>query len=134
MELDSISRGKLAGLARVNAETIRYYEKAGLMPSPPRSAGGHRVYSQIHVRRLAFIRRCRELGFNLEEIRDLLSLVDGGKYTCGEVLELTRAHISEIQLKIRDLQKMKKTLVELSRQCSGKEAPQCPIVDTLWQS
>ncbi len=134
MKTGSITRGKLAKLAKVNAETIRYYEKAGLMPFPPRSAGGHRVYGQPHVKRLAFIRRCRELGFNLEEIRGFLALVDGGKYTCGEVLQLTQAHISDIQLKIRDLQKMKKTLTEISKQCSGKQAPECPIVDTLWQN
>ena len=132
MKTGSITRGKLAKLAKVHAETIRYYEKVGLMPSPPRSAGGHRVYGQTHLKRLAFVRRCRELGFNLEEIRDFLALVDGGKYTCGEVLQLTQAHISDIKLKIRDLQKMKKTLTEMSNQCSGKEAPECPIVDTLW--
>lgn len=134
MEADKLSRGALANHSGVNAETIRYYEKAGLMPSPPRSTGGHRVYNRAHVKRLAFIRRCRELGFNLEEIRGFLALVDGGKYTCGEVLEMTRSHLSDIRLKIRDLQKMEQTLVELAEQCTGKEAPECPIIENLWRS
>ena len=83
------TRGMLAKHSKVNAETIRYYEKIGLMPEPLRSPGGHRIYNTSHLQRLSFIRRCRELGFALSEIRGLLALVDGGSYTCGEVRDLT---------------------------------------------
>ena len=122
----------LAKLARVNFETVRYYENAGLMPKPPRSEGGHRIYDESHTKRLSFIRRCRELGFNLDEIRGLLSLVDGGDYTCAEVLERTEVHIEDIKVKIRDLQKMRRTLMEMAKSCSGRDVPECPIIETLW--
>ncbi|NNE06705.1 MAG: helix-turn-helix domain-containing protein [Xanthomonadales bacterium] len=132
MDTGTITRGKLAKLARVNAETVRYYEKQGLMPEPPRSQGGHRVYGPSHVKRLAFIRRCRELGFNLGEIRGLLKLVDGGTLTCGEVLARTNEHIADIQAKIRDLEEMERSLTRMASQCSGKAIPDCPIVEKLW--
>src|SRR3546814_9211187 len=77
--------GDLSGRTGVNIETIRYYERIGIMPEPPRSAGRQRVYDSGHIKRLAFIRRSRELGFSLDEVRALLTLVDGGDYTCGEV-------------------------------------------------
>ena len=73
--------GALSAQTGVIIETIRYYEHEGLMPAPPRTAGGHRSYSEDHLKRLTFIRRCRELGFSMAEIRGLLALVDGGSYT-----------------------------------------------------
>lgn len=132
MNPQHFSRGTLAKLAGVNFETVRYYEKAGLMPAPQRSEGGHRIYDESHMKRLSFIRRCRELGFNLDEIRGLLRLVDGGHYTCADVLKRTEIHIADIKVKIRDLQKMQRTLTEMARSCSGKDVPDCPIIDTLW--
>src|SRR3546814_12169114 len=81
--------GDLSGRTGVNIETIRYYERIGIMPEPPRSAGRQRVYDSGHIKRLAFIRRSRELGFSLDEVRALLTLVEGGDYTCGEVHALT---------------------------------------------
>ena len=69
--------GSLSSQTGVKVETIRYYEKEALLPSPPRTAGGHRSYSEDHMKRLTFIRRCRQLGFSMEEIRALLALVDG---------------------------------------------------------
>src|SRR3546814_10670552 len=89
--------GDLSGRTGVNIETIRYYERIGIMPEPPRSAGRQRVYDSGHIKRLAFIRRSRELGFSLDEVRALLTLVDGGDYTCGEVHEMTLAHIADIR-------------------------------------
>ena len=80
------SIGQLAERTSVNLETIRYYERIGLMPAPPRTEGGHRVYDRNHLKRLGLIRRSRELGFSIEEIRALLRLVDGGDYTCAEVV------------------------------------------------
>ena len=86
-----LSRGELAARTGCNIETIRYYEQIDLLPPPPRSQGGHRLYGQDLLKRLNFVRRSRDLGFTLEEIRELLRLVDGGKYTCAQVEALALA-------------------------------------------
>lgn len=127
-----LSRGVLARLSGVNGETIRYYEKIGLMPHPPRSSGGHRIYAQSHFKRLSFIRRTRELGFTLKEVRALLELVDGGDYTCAEVRDRTVVHLSDVAQRIHDLQKMQRTLETMVSKCDGGLVPKCPIVDTLF--
>jgi MerR family mercuric resistance operon transcriptional regulator len=124
--------GELSCRSGVNIETIRYYEKIGLLPTPPRTEGGHRVYPDSHFRRLVFIRRSRKLGFTLNEIRNLLSLVDGG-CTCGEVQEAALAHLKDIRRKIADLRRMERTLAEMAASCEGGAAPACPIVDVLSQ-
>ena len=129
-----LSRGLLAKKTGVNSETIRYYEKIGLMPDPPRTFGGHRTYGQSLQNRLSFIRRCRKLGFTINEIRELLELVDGGDYSCAEVLETTRTHLERIRFKIKELKKMEKTLKTISSHCSGKDIPECAIVEELWQA
>ena len=129
-----LSRGVLAKVTGVNIETIRYYEKVGLMPDPLRTTAGYRVYDEGHVKRLSFIRRCRELGFSLNQLRGLLKLVDGGDYTCAEVRDLTIVHLGEVQQKVRDLRKMERTLKEMVSQCDGGLVPECPIVDTLFTS
>jgi len=129
-----LSRGLLAKKTGVNIETVRYYEKIALMPDPPRTAGGHRSYDQSLLKRLSFIRRCRELGFTIEELRDLLELVDGGDYSCAEILQSTEAHLDRIRGKIRDLKKMEKTLKTISSKCSGTNVPACPIIEALWQA
>ena len=126
-----LPRGKLAQRSGVNAETIRYYEKIDLMPEPQRSAAGYRIYQEHHLRRLLFIRRCRELGFTLKNIRALLDLVDGGEYTCAEVRGRTASHLVDVQAKIRDLQRMQRTLKTMVSACDGGLVPDCPIVDTL---
>ena len=128
-----LSRGALAKETGVNIETIRYYEKAGLMPDPPRSAAGHRLYDGTQLKRLYFIRRCRELGFSLDEIQGLLDLVDSEHYTCAEVQERTTRHLANTQQKIRDLRKMERTLKAMVSQCSGGMVPDCPIVDMLFE-
>ncbi len=128
---EGLSRGILAKQSGVKSETIRYYEKIGLMPDPVRSSGGHRVYNKKHLQRISFIRRCRELGFNLKDVRGLLDLVDGSKYTCSEVRDYTTIHINDIKQKIRDLQKMQRTLKIMVSQCDGKLVPECPIIDAL---
>src|SRR3546814_908405 len=89
--------GTLSGRTGVNIETIRYYERIGVMPKPPRSVGGQRVYDAGHLKRLAFIRRSRELGFSLDEIRALLRLVDGGDYPCGEEIGRASCRARECQ-------------------------------------
>lgn len=127
-----LTRGALAARIGCNIETIRYYEKAGLLPPPPRSQGGHRLYGQDLVKRLNFVRRSRDLGFTLEEIRELLRLVDGRKYTCAQVEALALEHVQEIRRKISDLRKLKHVLEAMASQCSGGTVPECPIIDALF--
>jgi len=130
----NMKRGVLAGQSGVNAETIRYYEKIGLMPEPGRSEGGHRLYEDIHLQRLCFIRRCREMGFTLEEVRELLSLVDREQVSCEHVQQIAEEHVSNIRQKIKDLQRMQGTLRDLSKQCSGEDVPDCPIIEALLET
>ena len=122
--------GALSERTGVNVETIRYYEREGLLPSAPRTAGGHRVFGQAHVRRLFFIRRSRELGFSGNEVRALLSLVDGG-YTCGEIQDLTLKHLADVRAKIADLRRLEKTLATISAKCEGSDVPDCSVVEAL---
>ena len=99
------SRGELAKLTAVKGETIRYYEKCGLLKPPARSAGGHRIYSEDHAGQVKLIRRCRELGFAISEIDGLLSLACIGEKSCQQVQQATAAHKSDIHDKIKDLKK-----------------------------
>ncbi len=126
------SIGSLSQRTGCNIETIRYYERIGLMPEPPRTAGGHRSYGKSHERRLGFIRRCRELGFSIEEIRVLLGLVDGGDYTCGEVKAVADRHLDDVRRKIADLKKLERTLKDVGAACDGGQVPECPIIDALY--
>ncbi len=130
----SLSRGLLSKKTGVNGETIRYYEKIGLMPEPLRSASGYRVYDHSHLKRLSFIKRCRELGFTLKEIAALLGLVDGGSYSCAEIRDHTKSHLQDIDNKIRDLQKMQQTLRNMVSECEGGLVPECPIIESLFAS
>ena len=129
-----LSSGALARAAGVNIETIRYYENIGLMLEPFRAGNGYRVYDETGLKRLSFIRRCRELGFSLDEVRGLLGLVDGGDYTCAEVRDLSIVRLGDVRQKIRDLRKMERTLKEMVSQCDGGLVPECPIVDRLYTS
>jgi MerR family mercuric resistance operon transcriptional regulator len=122
--------GALSEHAGVHVETIRYYEREGLLPSAPRTAGGHRVFGEVHLRRLLFIRRSRELGFSGTEVRALLGLVDGG-YTCGAVRDLTLRHLANVKGKIADLRRLETTLTTIASKCEGGAAPECPIVEAL---
>ncbi|QBR38355.1 MerR family transcriptional regulator [Leisingera sp. NJS201] len=123
--------GELAKATGCNLETIRYYEKTGMMPDPPRTAAGHRIYGQSHVQRLRFILRARELGFAIDEIKGLLGLVDGGTQTCGEVKALTERHLSDVRRKIEDLRRIEKVLAATAGQCSGEDVPECPVLEAL---
>ena len=128
-----LTRGAIAARTGVNIETVRYYERIALLPAPPRSTGGHRMYDQVLLRRLNFIRRCRELGFTLDEVRSLLQLVDGGGYTCGEVEALTTAHLGEVRRKLADLKRLEKVLREMVARCEGGEVPDCPVIEALFR-
>ncbi len=125
--------GKLSSGTGANIETIRYYEKEGILPAPPRTEGGHRLYGEEHYKRLMFVRRSRELGFSLDEIRAMLDMVDGENLTCAEVKDVTVKHLEDIRKKIADLKKLEKTLKEIASQCKGNKTPNCPIIDALWQ-
>ncbi|MDH3663261.1 MAG: helix-turn-helix domain-containing protein [Alphaproteobacteria bacterium] len=123
--------GALSRRSGVHIETIRYYERIGLMPAPPRSHGGHRVYDRDHLKRLSFIHRSRRLGFSIQEIRDLLGLVEGD-YTCGDVKTVVLDHLEDIRAKIADLKKLESTLLEFADLCDGGEAVACPIINQLF--
>ena len=124
--------GALSEQTSCNIETIRYYEREGLLPNPPRTEGGHRVYNEEHLKRLTFIRRSRELGFTLEDVRGLLRMVDGEHYTCAEVKDLTLEHLQNVRGKLADLKKLEKVLKRLAARCTGDETPDCPIVEALF--
>ncbi|GGN45767.1 MerR family transcriptional regulator [Novosphingobium indicum] len=124
-------RADLAKATGCNLETIRYYEKVGMMPDPPRTAAGYRIYDKSHVSRLRFIMRGRDLGFTIEEIRGLLDLVDGGTQTCAEVKERTERHLASVRAKIADLRRIERALATTSSLCSGEDVPECPILDAL---
>jgi MerR family mercuric resistance operon transcriptional regulator len=99
--VEKLTIGRLADGAGVNLETIRYYERIGLMPKPGRTEGGHRNYASAHVRRLTFIRRARELGFAIEDIRALLDLAEPGRVSCGEVQKIAALHLHNVRAKRR---------------------------------
>lgn len=126
-----LQRAALARRTGCNLETIRYYEKIGMMPEPPRTASGYRVYDERHVSRLRFILRARELGFAIEEIRGLLGLVDGGTQTCAEVKERTERHLADVRAKIDDLKRIERVLAATAAQCSGDQVPECPVLQAL---
>jgi MerR family transcriptional regulator, mercuric resistance operon regulatory protein len=127
-------RGELAQQSGCNIETVRFYEKQGLLPAPPRTTGGHRDYDREHLKRLTFIRRSRELGFTLDQVRGLLGLVDGGEWTCAEVKAMTVEHSADVRRKIADLEKLAQVLDYMAAQCDGGALPECPIIDTLLES
>ncbi|MEO1168778.1 MAG: helix-turn-helix domain-containing protein [Pseudomonadota bacterium] len=127
-----IKRGELADRSGCNIETIRYYENIGLLKPPERTPAGHRLYSRDDRARLSFILRGRDLGFSIEELKSLLSLVDSHDYSCGEVLDLTRDHLASVRQKIADLKKLERTLADVSAQCEGGDVPECPIIDALF--
>jgi len=129
----SLSIGELSRRTGVNIETIRYYERIGLLPAPPRSQGRHRLYDELHRQRLVFIRRARALGFSINDTRDLLGLTRGHNLCCAEVKTLTEQHVADIRAKIRDLKKLERVLSELAARCGGTSVPDCPILDALSQ-
>src|SRR6266851_4279883 len=123
--------GELSRLSGVNIETIRYYERIKMVPAPPRTASGRRVYGATDLRFLVFIRRSRELGFSLDEIRALLRLGAPGMASCGEVKEIAARHLEDIRAKLGDLKKLERLLAKTVARCSGKTAPDCPVLDIL---
>jgi MerR family mercuric resistance operon transcriptional regulator len=123
--------GELSRRTGVNIETIRYYEKIRMLPAPRRTAGGHRAYGPQEARILAFIRRGRELGFTLDEIRALLDLGGPGRASCAEVRAIATRHLDDIRAKIDDLTKLERLLSRTVAKCSGQKVPDCPVLDIL---
>ncbi len=128
-----LSIGDLARRAGCRVETVRYYERAGLMPDPPRTEGGHRIYEPDHMKRLSFIRRARELGFTLDQVRSFLDLADVGDFACADVKQMTLAHRIEVQKKIAGLKKLDLALADLAAKCEGDQGPDCAIFDALFE-
>ncbi len=127
-----LSIGQVAQRAEVGIETVRFYERQGLLLEPARKASGYRQYTKDVVRRLRFIRRAKELGFSLKEIGELLDLRFDPAATCAEVKERTQAKLDDIEAKIRDLQRMKKALAKLTSSCPGRGPLEgCPILEAL---
>jgi MerR family mercuric resistance operon transcriptional regulator len=131
LRAESFPIGELSRLSGVNIETIRYYERIKMLPPPPRTASGRRLYDATGLRILAFIRRSRELGFSLDNIRALLRLGGPEKASCREVREIAAHHLEDIRAKLGDLKKLERLLARTVARCSGKTAPECPVLDIL---
>ncbi|MGK2924595.1 MAG: Cd(II)/Pb(II)-responsive transcriptional regulator [Lysobacterales bacterium] len=127
-----IKIGDLAKRTGCEVVTIRYYEKEGLMPEPPRSEGNFRLYGEAHIERLQFIRNCRSLDMTLEEVRALLELRDVPVQECGEVNALLDEHIRGVEVRVEALLRLKQSLVSLREKCSGSwPTDSCPILQGL---
>lgn len=124
--------GELAGRAGCPVETVRYYEREGLMPAPRRTAGNYRLYGPEHAERLAFIRRCRSLDMSLPEIRTLLSAIARPDAACGPINALLDEHIGHVAARITELRQLKTELVAIREHCKGDEPTRhCGIVASL---
>jgi len=128
---EHFSIGELARRSGCKVATIRYYEGSGLLAPSPRTSGGHRQYGDEAVRRLVFIRRSRELGFTLDEIRSLLELAGDEERACAEVDAMASAHVQEIDEKIASLTAMRDALVDVLDQCARTTIHECRVVDAL---
>jgi MerR family mercuric resistance operon transcriptional regulator len=122
--------GRLSASSGVNIETIRYYERIKLLVPPLRTPGGRRLYSEDDLRALVFIRRARELGFSLEEIRALMRLTTQGA-SCRQVRDIAIPRLADIRARLRDLRKMESVLEAAVSRCSGQDVPECPLLDAL---
>ncbi len=129
---DTYAIGEMSTRTGVNIETVRYYEKIGMMPKPKRTEGGNRLYNNEQLQRLFFIKRCREIGFSQSEIKALLSMVDRDDVTCAGVHSITTDHAADIRQKIKDLRKLEKVLTQMAKECSQGDIPECPIIEILF--
>jgi Cu(I)-responsive transcriptional regulator len=127
-----LSIGELSKATGVKVVTIRYYEQIGVMPEPPRTEGSYRAYNQDHLRLLHFIRRCRSLGFTLDQVRELLRLSSEKAKACSQVDEITKQHLHDIEEKIADLTRLAVELRHISDCCRGDRLiANCRIVEAL---
>jgi Cu(I)-responsive transcriptional regulator len=124
----------IGGLARetaTKAETIRYYERINLLPAPERTNGNYRIYSTEHLGRLSFIRRARDLGFSIEQVREILTLADDRNRSCTRVDAIARQHLAEVERKISDLNTMRRELSTIIDQCARNVIADCRIIEAL---
>lgn len=129
---EPISIGQLAKVTSTKVVTIRYYERIGLLPFPPRTSGNYRAYDREQVSRLGFIRRCRDLGFTLDQIRDLLNLSSRKDQDCTEVDRLAAAHLESVKAKIADLKRLATELQRINNCCEGGgRIADCRIIEAL---
>jgi len=132
MQPQTMKIGAVATLARVNIQTVRYYERRGLLPKPSRTDSNYRLYSEESVRRVRFIKRAQELGFTLEEIKELLSLRAAPRTRCVDVRNRAAAKLQDIEDKVRTLRAMRKALTKLIGECLGQgPVTECPILEAL---
>ncbi|WP_296713120.1 helix-turn-helix domain-containing protein [Rhodoblastus sp.] len=125
--------GELARAAATKVETIRYYERIGLLPAPPRTAGNYREYCATHLMRLIFTRRGRDLGFSIEQIRALLDLANQKNRSCKAVAVIAREHLAEVKRKLADLTAMQQELETIIGQCRNDTVADCRILEALAQ-
>ena len=130
---DRLAIGSLSKRTGCNVETIRYYERVGLLLAPARSPGGYRLYGDRHLKRLTFIRRARSLGFSIDEVRTLLKLADERRRPCAEVLVVAAAHLEDVRAKIADLRAMERVLDETVARCATGKKSDCPLIEVLYQ-
>ncbi len=128
---DSFSIGEMSRRTGVNIETIRYYERIGLLRPPSRSGGGYRQYGPDDARRLSFLRHARDLGFSLDQVRALLRLADERNRSCAEARDLAAAHLAEVRAKLGNLRKMERALKDMIAMCADGTLPACPIIEAL---
>jgi MerR family mercuric resistance operon transcriptional regulator len=131
--VNGLQRAELARRTGCNLETVRYYEKVGLLPEPPRTTSGYRSYDTSHERRLRFVLRARELGFSLDEIRELLRLVDERDQQCAEARAIAAAHLDDVRARMTDLRRMERVLKDVVTQCADGTLPECPLIETLFR-
>lgn len=132
MPFDALTTSEVAEQADVNVQTVRYYERRGLIPEPPRTSAGYRQYGPDHVARIRFIKRAQELGFTLEEAHELLSLRAAPAADSGDVRRVAVDKIEEVRDKIRDLMRIEAKLEELVAACDGEgSTSDCPILHAL---
>jgi len=130
-ETGRITIGALSKSTGINIETIRYYERVGLLPAPPRSSGGYRLYGPPYLQRLTFVRRARVLGFSVGEIRTLLRLADERERPCAEVQVVAEAHLHEVRAKLADLRRMERVLKTTVARCASGRRTHCPVIEAL---
>ena len=128
-----IAIGVLSKHTGTNVETIRYYERVGLLPAPARSSGGYRLYGTNHLKRLSFIRRARGLGFSIGEVRTLLRFADELKRPCAEARVVAEAHLQDVRAKIADLRRMERVLKLTLARCASGRRTHCPLIDALYR-
>jgi len=129
----TLTMGDLVKRSGISAETVRFYEREGLLPEPPRSQGGHRRYMAGDVERLQFIQRAKQLGFSLREVQELLRLADSPDATCAEVCAVSNKCLADIEEKIASLTRMRDALPALTRRCPSSDASveKCTIIGAL---